>query len=95
MNLLQPSRYIEITTPLFSTSTTAKYFAECLIDTPFLVNRKTSCPAAFIKSIVIQPNIFICEINITEDNLEENYDDIYFVCNNYTEVDFSKIFKLH
>ncbi len=85
-------RVIEIVTPRLSDNT-LYYIAQNLIGSAFFVCRDTKATAATISSIVIQPQIFICSIDVIDPDLEDNFDDIEYVYSNFIEVDFSYIFN--
>ena len=86
------SRVIEISTPRLP-SDVAYYIAQNLIGSAFFVSKATRQPSAIISSIVIQPKIFICNIEVVDSDLEDNFDDIEYVYSKFIEVDYGYIFN--
>lgn len=85
---------VEIPTPPLKKEAAVE-LAKALINTPFIISRKTRQIAAIIEAIALQPKVFICALKVLDDDLSENFNDDKYIADHFIEVDFSAIFDVH
>lgn len=61
--------------------------ADMLVGSPVFVCKTTRKIAAYIETIAVQNNMFICEITFSDEDLLNNIDDMPWVLANYDEVE--------
>ena len=94
MNHLQDNskRLLEISTPLLN-SEQAYVLASSIVGTGFFVRKHDRAVVAEIACVIINPMVFICELTVSDPDLDFMFDDPEEVYKNYIEVDFSHIFN--
>lgn len=60
--------------------------ANRMIGSPLLIKRDTKEIGALIKSIVIQQNVFLCEVDVISEELKQNFHDYEYIYTNYEEI---------